>query len=193
MQVPAQLDIQGAPASEALRDSINRHIEMLEDRFGRIIACRCAIRGPGERHKTGGLYDVKIWLTLPNNREVAIGRTPFEDERYADLAFAVNDAFKRARRRLQDQARRLQNQVKTHEAQPMGKVTQLPLGANYGFITAIDDGREIYFHRNAVLDDRFEKLVIGSQVAFVEEMGEKGAQATTVRQLHPEAARSKRT
>jgi cold shock CspA family protein len=33
---------------------------------------------------------------------------------------------------------------------------------------------EIYFHRNAVLDGAFDRLSIGSEVAFVEEEGEKG-------------------
>jgi len=41
--------------------------------------------------------------------------------------------------------------------------------------------RAIYFHRNAVIDGAFERLKVGSEVAFVEEAGEKGAQAGTVR------------
>ena len=40
---------------------------------------------------------------------------------------------------------------------------------------------EIYFHRNAVLDGAFDRLSIGSEVAFVEEEGEKGPQASTIR------------
>jgi cold shock CspA family protein len=43
------------------------------------------------------------------------------------------------------------------------------------------DGREVYFHCNSVLDDAFEHLTVGSEVRFVEEMGEKGPQATSVR------------
>jgi cold shock CspA family protein len=43
------------------------------------------------------------------------------------------------------------------------------------------DGCEVYFHCNSVLDDAFEHLTVGSEVRFVEEMGEKGPQATSVR------------
>ena len=50
----------------------------------------------------------------------------------------------------------------------------------YGFL-ASDDGREIYFHRNSVLGRAFPRLKIGTTVRFVEEPGEKGPQATTVR------------
>ena len=56
-----------------------------------------------------------------------------------------------------------------------------------GFIEAADGG-EIYFHRNAVLDGAFDRLVVGSEVVFVEEEGDKGAQASTVRLIgkhHP--------
>lgn len=69
------------------------------------------MRGPGDRHKTGGQYQVSIRLALPEGREVDVGRTPKEDERYADLTFALDDAFKRARRQLQDQVRVMHGQT----------------------------------------------------------------------------------
>jgi cold shock CspA family protein len=40
---------------------------------------------------------------------------------------------------------------------------------------------EIYFHRNSVLDADFDKLKIGTEVRFVEEAGDKGPQASTVK------------
>ncbi|HEV3112469.1 MAG TPA: cold shock domain-containing protein [Candidatus Binataceae bacterium] len=39
------------------------------------------------------------------------------------------------------------------------------------------DGREIYFHRNKVLNDGFVKLRVGTHVRFVEEEGNQGPQA----------------
>ena len=59
-------------------------------------------------------YQVSIRLTLPNGRAVNVARTPKEDERYADLNFAISDAFKRARRQLQDEARPMRGDVKHH-------------------------------------------------------------------------------
>jgi cold shock CspA family protein len=49
----------------------------------------------------------------------------------------------------------------------------------YGFIAA-KDGSETYFHRNSVRHRAFDRLQIRSKVRFVEEMGEKGPQASTV-------------
>jgi cold shock CspA family protein len=42
------------------------------------------------------------------------------------------------------------------------------------------DGREIYFHRNSIVDASFDDLKIGAELRFAEELGEKGPQATTV-------------
>jgi len=121
MQVLAQIDFQGMQPQQALREVIMRNVAELESRFGRITSCRVVVKAPSERHRTGGLYAVNVRLALPSGKEVNIGRTPQQDERYADVHFALADAFKRARRQLQDQVRRLQGQVKTHSTQPVGK------------------------------------------------------------------------
>ena len=45
------------------------------------------------------------------------------------------------------------------------------------------DGHEVYFHQNSVLDGAFSRLAVGTHVAFEEEMGDKGPQASTVKLL----------
>lgn len=114
METPVQLDFQGIDARPELRSAVVRHIAQLEERFGRVTAGRVVLKGPGGHHRTGGLYEINIRLALPEGREVNIGRTPQSDERHADLSFALNDAFKRARRQLQDQVDRMTGNVKTH-------------------------------------------------------------------------------
>jgi cold shock CspA family protein len=180
MQVPVRIDFEGSEPSEAVRSAILAHVSDLEDKFGRIVACRVAVKVPGEHHRKGSPFEVNIWLTLPNGRDVAVTSTPSLDERHAEIAFALNDAFRRARRRLQDNVRRMANRTKTHEDAPKGTVTQLQAGDGFGFLTT-PDGREIYFHRNSVLGGAFSRLRIGSSVFFAEEEGTKGTQASTVR------------
>ncbi len=182
MQTPVQIDFQGLNASAETREAIAKHVDELEDRYGRVTACRVVLKGPGQHHRTGGLYEVNIRLSLPDGREIDISRTPNADERHSDLSFAVNDAFKRARRCLQDQVRRLQGQVKQHDGQPIGKVARLDTLGKFGIIETAD-GQEIYFHRNSVLNNEFGKLTVGTAVEYVEEAGEKGAQASTVKLL----------
>lgn len=182
METPVQIEFQGTDASPALRSLIEDYVANLEDRYGRITACRVAVRAPGGHHRTGGLLEVNIHLSLPEGREVKVSRTSQNDERYADPAFAIGDAFKRARRQLQDQVRRLQGKVKAHDPEPIGTVNRLDSGAGFGFLESYD-GREIYFHRNSVLNGAFTRLKVGTRVHFSEEMGEKGPQASTVRLL----------
>jgi len=116
MQTLSQIEFQNLAPTQAVRDAIAKHVDGLEQRYGRVTACRVVVKGPSERHRSGGLYDIHIRLALPDGREVNVERTASEDERRADLNFAINDAFKRARRQLQDQARRMQGHVKHHEA-----------------------------------------------------------------------------
>lgn len=182
MQTPVQIDFQGIDAMPATREAIERHVTQLEQRCGRITACRVVLKGPGEHHRTGGRYEVNIRLALPDGREVDVSRTPTADERHADLSFAINDAFKRARRRLQDQVRRMQGQVKQHDASPVGTVARLDELGEFGFIEA-HDGHQLYFHRNSVLNNAFNKIKPGTRVTYVEEAGERGPQASTVKLL----------
>ena len=181
METLPQIDFIDCEASPPLRRHVESGIATLEDRFGRITACRVVVRGPGSRHHTGGLYEIAIHLSLPDGRLVNIKRAPPEDERLSRPIFAIDDAFKRARRALQDQTRRIQGKIKAHEGQPLGTVRNLSKDG-FGFIDS-DDGREIYFHANSVLNGGFTELKPGDRVMFAEEVGDKGPQASTVRLL----------
>ncbi|PSC05610.1 DNA-binding protein [Alsobacter soli] len=182
MQTPVEIDFQGMEPVDFVHEEVVEHVQKLEKRYGRITACRVAVKKPSGHHQTGGLYEINIWLSLPEGREVAVVKTPQLDERHSHLIFALGDAFKRAERRLQDHVRKLQRQVKVHEDAPVGTVTQLSPDAEFGFLTTAD-GREIYFHRNSVLHGQYPRLKVGSRVSFAEEMGDKGPQASTVRPL----------
>lgn len=182
MQTPVEIDFQGIGKQPDVRNSIEQHVAELEQKFGRVTACRVVLKGPGDHHRTGGLYEVNIRLSLPAGHEVKVTRTAQTDERHADLTFAINDAFKRARRQLQDHARHLQGQVKQHETQPTGTVKSLDTSGEFGFLEA-GDGHDVYFHRNSVLEGAFDHLAVGARVSFVEETGEKGPQASTVKLL----------
>jgi len=45
--------------------------------------------------------------------------------------------------------------------------------AGHGFLK-MPDGRELYFHRHGVLHPGFDHLVLGTEVRFAAELGEKG-------------------
>ena len=86
-------------------------------------------------------------------------------------------------RMLEEYARQLRPDLKTHLAPPRGIITKVFHDRGYGFITAEGDGHDVYFHRNSVLDEKFEKLTVGTKVRYAEEDGDKGPQASTVHVL----------
>lgn len=118
METPVRISFQGLKETEHDRTSIAAHIADLEQRFGRITACHITVTAPGEHHRKGGIFLVHIRLALPDGREVNVDRSPSDDERHSDRVFAINDAFHRARRQLQDHVRELQGQIKTNRAKP---------------------------------------------------------------------------
>jgi cold shock CspA family protein len=69
-------------------------------------------------------------------------------------------------------------EVKTPAGPPQGRVVRLFPEDGFGFLEA-PDGREVYFHRNSVLEG-FDSLEVGSEVRFAEEQGIEGPQASTV-------------
>ena len=178
MQTPIQIDFQGFTPNERQKAAVGDHIKLFEERFGHITSGRIVVTGPGGHHKTGGLYEINIRLRLPTGKEVDASHTPQADERHSDFFFALNDAFKRARRQLQDQVRRLQGEVKAHQPQTTGIVTKL--FEDHGFLESAD-GLEIYFHKNSALNGSFAKLKLGMRVTYIEEEGENGPQASTVK------------
>ena len=180
-----------------LESVVLKEIAVLERFFKRIMSCRVTIEGPrGKRF--GGLYHVRIDLGVPNE-ELVVKHTPSLHGELQDIEAskktkqsevkrsrrevhrAIHEAFHEMRRRLQDYTRRLQHQTKQHEMEVPGKVVRL--FEDYGFLETVN-GREIYFHRNSVLDGHFDLLRIGSEVRFAEEAGGKGPQASTVSLVH---------
>src|ERR1019366_10675954 len=134
MQTPVEIEYQGMEARPHIQTALANHVDDLEQRFGRVTACRVVLKAPGGHHRTGGLNEVNIRLALPDGREVNVDRTAQADERHSDLDFAINDAFKRERRQLQDQVRELQGQVKHHENLPVATVVRLRSSGEFGFI-----------------------------------------------------------
>jgi hypothetical protein len=115
MQTDLKIDFHGAEPSEALTQKIEEFVDGLERVYGRLTACHIGIEAPGHHQQKGGPFRVRIHLMLPDGHQVNVGTTPTADKRHADALFAVTDAFRRAKRQLQDRVRKMQGQVKTHQ------------------------------------------------------------------------------
>lgn len=185
MKLPLQVVFKNCPQSEAVVKAVEKKMVKLERFFPRIMGCRVVVEAPHLRQNKGNLYRVVVDLTLPGN-EIVVGRNPKLHEAHQDVFVAIRDSFRAARRQLQDQVRRRRGEVRREKAGLVaGKVIRLfPEG--YGFIED-RDGREIYFHENSVLEGKFERIHLGTEVRFTEESGDEGPQATTVHLLGKES------
>lgn len=178
MKLPVQVVFRNCPQSEALVNLIEKKTKQLERYFPRIMGCRVVVEVPHQHQHQGNLYRVFVDLTLPGN-EIIVGRNHLLHESHQDVFVAVRDSFKAARRKLQDLVRKRRTQSKRVPAgASRGKVVELfPEG--YGFIEG-PDGKQVYFHRNSVINSQFDQIGLGSEVRFSEETGEEGPQASTV-------------
>jgi cold shock CspA family protein/ribosome-associated translation inhibitor RaiA len=197
MILPLQITFRNMDSSEPVEHRIRKEVAKLGTFYDRIVSCRVMVELPERHHKAGSLYHVRIDMKVPRG-ELVVEREPGlhggaqdigeeKDTKYLevhvphkDLLLAIRDAFRKAGRQLQDYARRQRGDTKSHPPANAGRVTRLLPDENCGFFET-PDRREIYFHRNAVLHGAFDRLKVGDEVRFAEEMGEQGPQASTVR------------
>ncbi len=197
MKSELQITYRNMKPSAEIEKWIHTEAAKLDTLYSRVMGCRVAVEIPHRHHRKGSPYHIRIDLTVPRG-EIVVKREPSLNARarhlgeresrkksevkvpHKELRQAINDAFKAAGRRLQDYARRQRGDIKSPTLLPEARVSKIFPQEGYGFLTS-DGGREIYFHKNSVLGRAFPRLQVGTTVRFVEEAGEKGPQASTVR------------
>jgi cold shock CspA family protein/ribosome-associated translation inhibitor RaiA len=179
MRLPLQIAFHNLDPSAEIEAKIRAEAERLDDYSDRIMSGRVVVDVPHRHHKEGNFYQVRIDLKVPG-AEIAVRREPAEHAEYRDIDLAIRDAFDEARRQLGEYARMLRRDAKVRGGATHGRVIRLFPEDGYGFLET-PDGREIYFHRNSVRNGGFEHLEVGTEVAFAEEEGDEGPQATAVR------------
>ena len=174
MQRPLKIMSRDFPLTPAIEAEVQQKAGALETYFERLSGCEVTLEAPAiAHHRKGGPFLVKIRMTVPG-RELVVDRQAEEE-----LSQAIREAFDAARRVLEDHVREMRGAVKTHEPPAVARVIRLSPELDHGFLET-PDGREIYFHRNSVLNEAFDRLKVGSEVRYAEEDGDKGPQASTV-------------
>jgi ribosomal subunit interface protein len=179
MLLPLQITFRDMEHSAALVARIRELAGRLDRFSSHIMRCHVIVEAPHKHGHQGRLYEVHIQLTTPGGELIA-NREHRERHSHEDVYVALRDAFRALRRQLEDQERERRQDVKHHEPGPTGWISQLYPAEDFGRIET-DDGRSIYFHRNSVVGHDFERLTTGTEVRFVEESGDHGPQASTVK------------
>jgi len=179
MQIPLQLEIRDVERTAALEVLLREKVARLEKFCDHITRCRVAIERPHRHESRGNPYRVRIDLTVPPKHRIVVTKDPRDHAMHDDVTTVVSNAFHAAERQLKELVQRQRDEVKTHR-EPRALVARIFKNEGYGFLRTLE-GREIYFHKNSVVGDEFERLAIGTEVRFAQTLGEKGPQATTVK------------
>jgi cold shock CspA family protein len=179
MNTPLQVSFHNLPHSHTVELAASEAVERLESLTDRIVGCSVIIDQPHRHHRQGNNLQVKIDLKVPGS-ELVVKREPAGNLESIDLVALVHDAFEDLQRQLEEFLNRRRRFIKTHESPPHARVAKVFPEAGYGFLETLD-GRELFFHRNSVLNEGFKRLNVGAEVTFVEELGDKGPQASTVK------------
>jgi hypothetical protein len=107
MSFPVQVIFRGLNPSEALSRLVQKEAAKLDKFFDGIVSCRVLVERPSAHHQNGSPYHVHVNVIVPG-ADLAIVTEPRDeiDAIYRDPALAVRDTFRRAKRRVQDYARR---------------------------------------------------------------------------------------
>ena len=109
MKIPLQITIRDMENSEALETNIREKANKLDEFFNQIISCRVVVEIPHKHHNQGKQFNVRIDIGVPG-KEIVVNHDKSED-----VYIAVRDAFNAAGRQLEDYARKIRGDVKTHE------------------------------------------------------------------------------
>ena len=115
MNIPSSVHFHNMDRSAALVADITGHVESLRHYYERITDCQVTIEAPHRHHHKGHRYKVVIRISVPGDTLVV----SHEDESspaHEDCYVAVHDAFRSARRQLQDYARIRRKKVKGDES-----------------------------------------------------------------------------
>jgi ribosomal subunit interface protein len=183
MEVPLEITFRNLDPSDFIEARVRERVDRLEKFHGRITSCHVSIEAPHRHHHKGVLYHVRLDLRVPG-KDIVVSRDPGDDNAHGDVYVAIRDAFETAERQLAEHTRVMRGDVKAHETPLQGHVLRLMADGGFGFI-ATNDGREVYFHRNSVVDADFADLKEGQAVmlSVAEDESAEGPQATTVRPI----------
>jgi len=102
---PVQISFRHLAPSAAMEQRIQQLAARLARFSPNITQCRVVVDAPPQHHEQGGRYNVRIEIALAAGGEISVERTHPGDPAHEDPYVALRDAFRAARRQLQDYER----------------------------------------------------------------------------------------
>jgi ribosome-associated translation inhibitor RaiA len=113
MSTPVLITFLGMARSSAVEAQIQRWVDKLDRAYGRILRCAVWIEQPHTSGRKGNAFRVRVELAVPGDTLV-VSHDPGLDPAHENVYAAIADAFRAARRQLQDHVRVHRGEVKLH-------------------------------------------------------------------------------
>lgn len=118
MPIPLQITFRGMDASDALRSSIEQHVEKLERFSSNIIGCHVTVEQLERRHRKGNRFNMHVQIQVPGE-DIYVSIDPAGENRtFEDPYVTLRDSFSAVKRQLEDYERRRRGEVKRHSIPP---------------------------------------------------------------------------
>lgn len=155
-----------------------------------IVSCHVIVSQPHRNQHKGNPFKVTLEARLPRNRRLVISEEPDTVEQESKLSVVINAAFDAMERRLgKTGEHRRREALAPGPQENRALVARVFVEQGYGFLRSLD-GRDFYFHENAVLGGDFARLAVGTEVRFEPTMGKQGPQASSVRVVNKPGVRA---
>ena len=180
MQTSPEIIFHDVQRSAWVENYILERVRRLDRFADGITSCRVSLARDQASHHKGNRYSLMVEVRTPPNRDLAAKKARTIRDLAAELPALINLGFGAIERQLKKTAelRRGEGKRPDHGG-PHGIVEKL-FDEGYGFLRALGDERQVYFHRNSVLHGDFERLAIGTEVRFTPQDGDEGPQASSV-------------
>ena len=174
MRVPLELSCVNIERTDSLEALVRKGADKLERVCAYIVSCRVSVERPQRHQRTGSPYRVRVNVRVPPGHDLVSKREAGEGGMHEELGTVVRQVFQAMQRQLQGLAEKQRGDVKAHEGQQTTAVIErLVPKEECGFLRTVE-GRQVYFHRNSVLNRDFNDLEVGTGVWFSETLGEEG-------------------
>lgn len=103
MSIPLQISFRNLKPSSVTEEMIEKKAAKLEQFYDRITGIEVQVEQPHRSQLKGRRYNVRITISVPGS-SLVVSRQSGDEEAEANVASAVNNAFRAARRELQEYA-----------------------------------------------------------------------------------------
>jgi hypothetical protein len=117
VSLPLQITFRRMDPSPALASRIRMLVSRLEKLHAHITHCHVIVAPPPRHRRHGALYDFHIDIGLPE-RVIAVRRARAGEPTHEDPFVALRDAFRAARRKLEDYRHTRRGDIKSHSQPP---------------------------------------------------------------------------